>query len=239
MEFVLQQSHVKLPCCINASHCQGERGDEHNEAFQAKRRRVNQRACCSPFAFCVAVLLSTPPMALCSLPPNAQHRVLWDLTKLPSQHRCAAIFFLQPPQSTSPTTSPNLSISSAPNFSYSHTRFNSPRFTRRPLKPFSRLHNTKVGAELRLLALSYITFFAFAGNFGPPAMSTMAFPHKSSLLNTKTSRFISGLTLQEAQGSIDSDSHGCVVLSPIYHWLVCPVTEPHIGSNSSSILTTI
>lgn len=47
------------------------------------------------------------------------------------------------------------------------------------------------------------------------------------------------LTLQEAQGSIDSDSHGFVVLSPIYHRLIGPVAEPHVGPDGSRTLTAV
>lgn len=50
---------------------------------------------------------------------------------------------------------------------------------------------------------------------------------------------LSALTLQEAQGSVDPNSHGCVVLSPIYYRFIGPVTEPHVGPDGSSILTAI
>lgn len=96
VEFVLQQRHVKLPCCINASHCQGERGDEHKEAFQEKRRRVSQRACCSPFAFCLAALPSPLPAARRHCAHCCLHTVCpGGLPTLSSQHRCTATFFLQ------------------------------------------------------------------------------------------------------------------------------------------------
>lgn len=95
----------------------------------------------------------------------------------------------KPPQSTDSTTSPQpFQLFSSKVLIFSH-KLNSPRFIRHPLKPFSRLHSIKVGLSSDFLALIYITVFAFAGNFGPPATSTVAFPHKSSLLNVKTSRF--------------------------------------------------